>query len=61
MITFECVNTIIQYSAFCGYIYKRKELIYGCKWLKDRGLQNIITKVTKGFQSVKKSLQNKVI
>ena len=36
-------------------------IIYTCKWLRFRGLQKIITKITRDFQSVKKSLQNKVI
>lgn len=37
------------------------EIIYNYKWLNFRGLQKIITKITRDFQSVKKSLQNKVI
>ena len=36
-------------------------IIYTCKSLRVRELQKIITKITKDFQSVKKSLQNKVI
>ena len=36
-------------------------IIYTCKLLRARELQKIITKQTRDFQSVKKSLQNKVI
>lgn len=43
------------------YLYKTSKIIYTCKWLIVRGLQKIITKITRDFQSVKKSLQNKVI